>query len=1281
MSGEGGSGMTGSRRPRWGLVLLAVVAVALAGWAVIGRQKPAKPNRPTVVPVLVAKAELRDVPVTVTALGAARAWQGVLIRAQVGGVLRRVVVEEGAEVKAGQLLAEIDSAPYRAVLPQAQGALARDKAQLQLARVDLARYRTLAATNFIAQQKIDSQLALVSQYEATVRIDEGSVAAAQVNMDRTRILAPLSGRVGVRLVDPGNVVSATDAAGIVSINQIEPIAVTFTVPQGDFRRLSDVSAGFTRPLAAEALSQETGQSLGVGQLLIADNQVDTATGTVRLKAKFPNTDRRLWPGQFISVKLTLETLNQAVTIPAKAVNQGPKGAFAFVVDGQRKAAMRPLKVMTTDGDNAAVEGIKAGETVVIDGQMTLKERLGGDRPWEGRRRPAGRRGEAGRMNVSAPFIRRPVATSLIAAAMLVFGVAAFLNLPVSALPNTDMPTISVSASLPGANPETMASNVATPLERQFSLIPGLTQMTSVSSNGATSITLQFSLDRSSDSAAQEVQAAISAASGQLPNNLPAAPSFRKVNPGESPILALALTSETMPLAQVSDFADNVLGQQISRIRGVGQVNVNGAQKPAVRIRIDPRKAAAMGLQLDAIRQQVAAATVNAPKGVINGGDKSFTVYANDQITDVAAWDNLVVGYRNGAPIRVRDLGGAVAGVENNQVGAWVYPGAHNPDQSMPGGRGVMLFVMKEPGANVIETVDLVKAALPALQASMPPGININVLVDRTQSIRASVFDVEMTLLVTIVLVVAVIFLFLRDYRATLIPSAVIPLALMGTSAVMYVLGFYLDNLSLMAMTIAVGFIVDDAIVMVEVIWRRIEEGEHPVAAAMEGSREVGFTILSISISLLAVLIPLVFMDGVVGRLMKEFAVTLGIAVALSVLISLTLTPMMCALFLRKPRPAANPFIRGLERGFAWIEVAYARALDVVLRHMRVTLAIFLSTVVATGILYATTPTGFFPQQDIGTLQGQISAPQDASFTATGRKAEEVAAIVRQDPDIITMNMFVQPQAPNQVVLNAALKTIHDGRRSTPDEVIARLRPKMAKVVGVQTSLQANQDIRIGGRVGGAQYQYTLADTNLAELNEWTPKLLAALQTLPQLKDVTSDQRSRAAAVRLTIDRDAAARFGISPADIDAAIYNQVGQRQVAQYFTQVNNYRVIVEAPPEMQVTPELFNSIYLMFADHRPRGAPVAVREDRPPRHGNPQHQPPGPAPRHHPVVQPCAGRGAGRSHPRHRGRAGQAGGAGDAHRVIPRLRPGFPGIAGEPTHPDHRRVAGGLCDPGHPL
>ena len=781
------------------------------------------------------------------------------------------------------------------------------------------------------------------------------------------------------------------------------------------------------------------------------------------------------------------------------------------------------------------------------------------------------------MSLSSPFIRRPVATTLIALAFLVVGVVGYFSLPVAALPAVDFPTLQVSATLPGASPETMASNVATPLERQFSLIAGVTELTSTSSLGSTSVTLQFDLTQNLDAAAQQVQSAINAASGQLPTNLPSSPTIRKVNPADAPIMILSLTSDALPLDQVDDYADVILSQQISRIDGVGLVNIGGQQKPAVRIRLDPRKIAALGLQIDNVRASLVAATTNAPKGSISGPTSALTVYANDQILNASDWSNVIVGYHNGAAVRVKDLGDAAASVENDQLGAWTYSGGETAGHTPSGGKSILLIIYKQPGANVLDAVDRINAALPALRANIPPAIKINVLADRTQTIRASVKDVKVTLLITIVLVVAVIFLFLRNVRATLIPSAVIPLALLATTAVMLMLNFSLDNLSLMALTIAVGFVVDDAIVMLEVIWRRIEEGQAPFEAALAGAQEIGFTILTISISLIAVFTPLMFMGGVVGLLMREFAITLSAAVVLSLVLSLSLTPMLCSKFLKKPSPPSTNFTRWLAKSFDNLEAGYARGLDFVLRFKGVTLAVFLLTVAVAGWLYSTVSTGFFPEQDTGFLTGVMIAAQDSSFADTEQKVQAVAKDIAQDPAVSGFSMNIGSSSVNQASLNISLTPKEKGRKASAVQVIARLRPKLAQIVGARTYLQAAQDIHVGGRGGQAQYQYTLSDANLTELNAWAPKLVAALEHVPQLEDVSSDQQSEGGAVNLTIDRDAASRFGVTPAAIDAALYDLIGQDEVAQYFTQQNSYHIVMEGTPALQATPDLFNTVYLL--------------------------------------------------------------------------------------------------------
>ncbi len=782
------------------------------------------------------------------------------------------------------------------------------------------------------------------------------------------------------------------------------------------------------------------------------------------------------------------------------------------------------------------------------------------------------------MNISAGFIHRPIGTSLLAAALLLVGIAAWPLLPVAPLPQVDFPTIVVSATLPGASPETMAATVATPLERQLSLISGLTEMTSVSYLGSTSITLQFDLTRNIDAAATDVLAAINAAGGQLPTNLPSPPTYRKINPADRPIMIIALMSDTLPLSVVSDFADNILAQQISQIRGVGQVNINGQQKPAVRIQVDPEKISALGLGLEDIRAQLANATVNAPKGTFDGSKQSVTVYDNDQIASAKAWNDVIVAYRNGAPVRVRDIGQSVDGPENAKLAAWAFAGAGAPGSDLGHRRAILLAVTKQPGANVIGTVDRVKALLPKLQASIPQAIQVSIMSDRTQTIRASVKDVEFTLLLTGFLVIAVIFVFLRNVRATIIPGLTVPLSILGTAAVMYLLGFSLDNLSLMALTISTGFVVDDAIVMLENIYRHIEDGMAPFEAALQGAQEIAFTIISISVSLVAVFIPLLLMGGIIGRIFREFALTVTIAIAMSVIISITLTPMLCSRFLkpREEHAQHGRLFTMFEHGFDAMRNGYDRGLSVVLAHQGLTLLVFIATLAASGIMYVVIPKGFFPQQDTGFIFGIAESAQDISFAAMSERATAVADIVRQNPSVESVGFNLGGTTFNNSTFFITLRPKEAGRTASADEVIADLRRQLVSVEGVNLYLQAAQDINVGGRLARTQYQYTLTDADIGELSDWAPRILDRLRTLPQLADVVSDQQTGAAAVNLTIDRDRASSFGISPAVIDATIYDAIGQRQVVQYFTQLNAYHVILEVTPKLQQDPTLLDRIFV---------------------------------------------------------------------------------------------------------
>jgi hydrophobe/amphiphile efflux-1 (HAE1) family protein len=770
------------------------------------------------------------------------------------------------------------------------------------------------------------------------------------------------------------------------------------------------------------------------------------------------------------------------------------------------------------------------------------------------------------MSISEPFVRRPIATSLLMGGIFLIGLVVYPLLPVAPLPQVDFPTIQVSAALPGASPETMASSVATPLEYQFAQISGLTQMTSVNVLGSTTITLQFDLNRNIDAAAQDVQTGIDAAGGQLPKNLPSTPNYKKVNPADSPILILAVHSDVLPVTTVDDYAENILAQQISQIPGIAQVSIGGQQKPAVRVQIDPIKLAALGLQMEDVANVIAAATVDAPKGSINGPKRSLTIYDNDQLLKAQPWNDVVVAYKNGAPVRIRDIGVAVDGPENRLLKAW-----------QNGHDGILLLIYKQPGANVIDAERRVEALLPHALASVPPSIKVDTVANRTTTISAAVRDVEYTLVLTIVLVVLVIFLFLRNAWATIIPGVTVPLALLGTAGMMYVLNYSLDNLSLMALTIAVGFVVDDAIVMLENIYRHIEAGLSPFEATLKGAGEIGFTIMSISVSLVAVFIPLLLMGGIIGRLFREFAITMTMTIAISAFVALTLSPTMCALFLRDEKHVKHGrAYLAIERAFDRLLAGYTRGLDFCLDHRRATLSVFLVTLAATVLLYIEIPKGFFPQQDTGIISGLSDGPQDISFEEMVRRQHALLDVVAKDPAVASYGTGLGGNRPiNNGFVIIGLKP-RDERSDTADQIITRLRPQLAQVPGATLFMQAAQDLNVGGRTTRTQFQYTLQDSDINELNGWAPKLLARLQKLPALRDVASDQQTSSGMLSLTIDRDQAARFGIQPAAVDQALYDAFGQRQAAQFFTQANSYHVVLEITPSLQSDPESLHKLYL---------------------------------------------------------------------------------------------------------
>jgi multidrug efflux pump len=772
---------------------------------------------------------------------------------------------------------------------------------------------------------------------------------------------------------------------------------------------------------------------------------------------------------------------------------------------------------------------------------------------------------------SRPFILRPVATSLLMSAVLLTGFIAYKQLAISALPEVDYPMIQVVTFYPGASPDVAASAITAPLERQFGELPGLNQMTSISSGGSSIITLQFALNLNIDVAEQEVQAAINAAQSYLPAGLPSPPIYSKSNPADAPIMTLAITSDNYPLSQVEDYTDTRLAQKISQVTGVGLVTISGGEKPAVRIQANPTALSSYGISLEDIRTSLQSASVNLAKGNFDGAHQAYEINANDQLLSSKDYQSLVIAYRNGAPVVLSDVAKVIDDVENAKLAAWA--------NRTP---AVIVNIQRQPGANIIQVVDRVKKLLPQLKANLPAAMDVSILTDRTTTIRASVRDVQFSLMLTIALVVLAIFLFLRNVYATIIPSVAVPLSLIGTLGIMYLLGYSLNNLTLMALTISTGFVVDDAIVMIENVFRYIEQGEKPLQAALKGAEQIGFTIISLTISLIAGLIPLLFMGDIVGRLFREFAVTLSVTILVSACVSLTLTPMMCSRLLKAKADEKKHgrFFEATERVYDRIVKFYGRTLQTVLKHQTATLFVAVGTLVLTILLYVIVPKGFFPVQDTGVIQGISDAAQNISFTAMSERQQALAHVILKDPAVESLSSFIGVDGINstlnsgRILIN--LKPLED-RKISASDVIRRLQPELAKVDGITLNMQPVQDLTVEDRVSRTEYQYTLEDANADELNQWTTKLVEKLQALPQLRDVATDQQTHGAQTTLVIDRVTASRLGITPQAIDNALYDAFGQRQISTLFTQLNQYHVILETLPDFQRNPSKLNDIYVL--------------------------------------------------------------------------------------------------------
>ena len=978
--------------------------------------------------------------------------------------------------------------------------------------------------------------------------------------------APISGVAGLRQVDVGNIVNASTQTGIVTIAQIEPIAVIFTAPE---EQLPDIKAALAvAPPKVIALSTDGKRVLSTGTLAVINNQVDTTSGTIRLKAVFDNKDHALWPGQSVSTRLLVKTLKDATVVPDDAVQHGTDGLYAYAVNQDNKAELRKIKVTKSiDGRSVVDEGLSPGQQVITAGQYKVQPgTLVSTAVASSDAGPA--EGQPGMSDgISAPFIRYPIGTSLMMAGILFVGLVAYPLLPVAPLPQVDFPTIQVTASLPGRQPG------------DHGLVGGAAAGAAVRAD--------------SRHRADDLDELSRHRGGHDPvrpqphhrwrRQRRAGRDQRRQRPvAEEPSLAADLSQgQSGGLADpaaVGDLGHAAADHRQRRRRRPARA----ADQPDLRRRpghhrrpaeaVDPRpdrsgQAGRQGPVAGGRARQIAITTVDSPKGNIDGDTRAYTIYANDQLLDSKDWNDVIIAYRNGGPLRIRDIGQAVTGPEDAKQAAWAN-----------GKRGVFLVVFKQPGANVIETVDKIKATLPRLVAAIPPAIKIEIISDRTQTIRAAVEDVQFTLLLTIALVVMVIFVFLRSFWATVIPTVTVPLALLGACALMWVFGYTLDNLSLMALTIAVGFVVDDAIVMLENITRYIEEGEKPMAAAFKGASEIGFTIVSISISLVAVLIPLLLMGGIIGRLFREFAVTLAMTIFVSMVVSLTLTPMMASRFLRAHSETRHGrFYQWSERAFDAMLHAYERGLDLALRWKLTTLMIFFATLGLSVYLFVIIPKGFFPQQDIGLITATSEASQDISFADMKRHQEALGKIVMADPDVATIAMTIggSGRAGNNGNMFITLKPRNE-RNATAQQIIARLRPKLEKVEGARLFMQAAQDVRLGGRPTRTQFEFTLQDANLAELNEWAPKILAKMQTLPELRDVATDQQTKGTTLELKINRDTASRYGIQPQLIDDTLYDAFGQRQVTQYFTQLNSYHVILEMLPELQGNLDTLNKIYV---------------------------------------------------------------------------------------------------------
>ncbi len=1152
------------------------MVLALATASCAGGASDAQPGRPGVpqgrggpagqqpgpVPVSAEAVQQKEMPVAIELIGNVEAVSSVAVHAQVTGELTAVAFREGDEVAKGQELFTLDRRALEAALHEVQANLTRDVAQLDNARATLARYQGLADRGIATREQLDQSRTSTAALEATVAADRAAVESAEVQLAYTTIRSPIDGRVGKLLVSVGNLVRSSDTTPLVIINQLSPIYVTFALSESQLPELNRYRS--RGPIAVEARAPGDTAPAGHGTLAFLDNAVDSSTGTIAARATFPNADRRMLPGQFVNVRVLLD---RRARCHRRSVGGGAgQPARPVRLRGDARAhGGRPDRARRADGGRGSGDQRRREA-----GRARRDRRAEPSRPRHARDGPRSGRGQ-GVVNLSALFIRRPVATLLLMLALVLFGVMAYRVLPVSDLPSVDFPTVQVSAGLPGASPETMASAVALPLEKQFATIAGVTSISSASTPDQTSITVQFDLSRNIDAAAQDVQAMISKASRLLPPQMPAPPAVQKVNPADQPVLFLGLNSPLLPISQVDEYAQTIT-QRISMVPGVASVNVGGSARYAVRIDLDPRQLAARGIGLDEVAGAVASANVNLPTGTIYGSQQTYMVETNGQLFRAAAYQQAIIAYRKGSPVRLGDVAHVYDGIENDRLSATAETVGDAPTTSLN------FAIQKQPGANTVAVVDAVKRLLPELRASLPPTESLILRWDRSDGIRDSVRDVKYTLLLTMVLVVLVIFVFLRSVSATLIPGLALPASIIGTFAAMYLFGYSLDNLSLMALTLSVGFVVDDAIVMLENVVRHMEMGKSAMTAALDGAREVAFTIVSMTLSLSAVFIPILFMGGILGRLLHEFAVTIAVAILISGFVSISLTPMLCSRFLRPPGAARHGRLyNAAERLLDAALAGYDRTLRVCLDYRAVTFAASLALLAGTAWLFVRVPKGFLPSEDMSRLTIATEAPQGTTFPEMLRRHQAIRDVLRKDPNIQEYDILLGlgGSTLNQGRVLLFLKPRAE-RPLSANQDAAALRPQLARIPGLRTFVSNPPPLSIGGLNTRSLYQFTLQDVDTDELYRNANILQDKVRQLQGFEDVSTDMQVRNPQVKLNLDRDRIAALGLSVSQVETALSNAYGMRQVSTIYAANNQYPVIMQVAPEFQQDPAALSMLYV---------------------------------------------------------------------------------------------------------